>query len=225
MPRRRVAPSRPGRRVWRQADPSGGSALALVNGRAGRRRGVRAPEGLPGRQARERLAAAGLRHGPPGNRRFGAAKRHPEGWRVTGRRGTTNPESGAPPEMVPGRRRSWSRQRRPGAIGTRNGGGVFPICGALRPLSCGCVPLGRLWRRNGYPPVDRALRPFGAAQQKPLVLGPISWSEPGRLRLGRSGQPALRTLPRIGRSLMITQTFPMTEWSFEVHEWSYSFPC
>jgi len=61
--------------------------------------------------------------------------------------GTPNPESGAPPRNVPGRRHSWPRRRRrPRADGTRDGAGVFPICGALRPLSCG-YPARRPMRR------------------------------------------------------------------------------
>ena len=44
-----------------------------------------------------------------------------------------------------------------------------------------------------------------------LSSGPVGWAEPERLRSRSSGYDALRMFPRIGRSLMITQTFPITE--------------
>jgi hypothetical protein len=153
----------------------------FVIARAGRIAWCLRAQDRRGGQAREcpsrRLACDRTRQGKSAPQRGKTASR---GMACRRAPGTTDPESGAPPEMVPGRRRSWFRQRRPGADGARDGVGVFPICRALRPLSCGYVPPGANGAVRVTLPVDRALRPFGATQQKPLVLGPISWSEPGR---------------------------------------------
>lgn len=203
------------------------SAPACVKGRAGRM--AWCPSA-----ARTARATGAETPAPPLGRATGHA------WRSALRRGRTA-SRGMACYRTPGN--DQPRERRP----TRNGAGapalvVSPtsasaisapatvtacsrICGALRPLSCGCLPPGA----NGAVTDAPQLIALSARSER-LSRSLSSWARSagrslGRLRLGRSGQPALRMLPRIGRSLMITQTFPMTEWSFEVHEWSYSFPC
>ena len=97
----------------------------------------------------------------------------------------------------------------------RADGGVLPICGVLSPAFCA----GTYPRRRRRAEVTQLIAL--SARSEWLSRSLSSWARSaGRSRRGlrfrRIGYPVLRMFPRIGRSLMITQTFPITAWSFEV---------
>lgn len=156
------SPAAPGpgtRRSWRRGSPAAALVLGPVKRAPGRMAWCPSTAG-PARSTGTRHRHGAQARERPGRRRTvprarqgigvsARGKRHPEGRRAAGP--GNDARERRPTEMVPGRQRSWFRHRRPSAIGTRNGDGVFPICGALRPLSCGCPSPGANGAGTGTP--------------------------------------------------------------------------
>src|SRR5688572_11286409 len=99
--------------------------------------------------------------------------------------GNDEPRERRPTEMAAGAPALVVSSTRPGAIGTRHGDACSRYVVLSARFRAGVYRPGANGAVTGNPPVDRALRPLGAAQQKPLVLGPISWSEPGAAPSGK----------------------------------------